>query len=97
MTQPNVLEEKEKKEGEVVEEEEEDRESGIGSTLDLSGSGGNFSRQIANRHSNALSRCEAGGQAGRGGTAAPSGAVCPPRRTVTERKHEGKQDFLVSF
>lgn len=93
MTQPKVLQEKEKKEEEV---EEEDRESGIGSTLDLCGSGGNFSRHIADGHSNALSRCEAGGQAKREGTVAPGGAVSPPGLTMTERKHEGKQTF-VSF
>lgn len=72
MTQPKVLREKEKKEEEV--EEEEDRESGIGSTLDLCGSAGNFS---ADRLSNALSRCEAGGQPDREGTAVPIGAASP--------------------
>lgn len=91
MTQTKVLQEKEKKEEEV---EEEDRESGIGSTLDLSGSGGNFSRHIADLHSNALSRCEAGGQAEREGTATPSGAVSPQGHTITERKHEGKQPHV---
>lgn len=42
-------------------EEEEDRESGIGSTPGLSRSGGNSSRHVADGHCNALSRCEAGG------------------------------------
>lgn len=80
MTQPKVLQEKEE------ENEEEDRESGIGSTLDLSGSGGNYSRHIADRHSNALSRCEAGGQVEREGTAEPSGALSPPRTHNYGRK-----------
>lgn len=86
VTQPKVLQEEEE-----AKEEEEDRESGLGSTLDLSGSGGNYSRHIADRHSNALSRCEAGGQVEREGTAAPSGAVSPPGHTITEGKHERKR------
>lgn len=89
--QPKVLQEEDKKEEEV---EEEDRESGIGSTLDLCGSGGNFSQHIAHRHSNALSCCEAGGQPEREGTAAPGGAVSPAGHTITERKHERKQALL---
>lgn len=88
--QPKVLQEEDKKEEEV----EEDRESGIGSTLDLCGSGGNFSRRIAHRHSNALSRCEAGSQPEREGTVAPGGAVSPAGHTITERKHERKQALL---